>query len=132
MTMHWPRFLLIAAGVFGATGVVAGAFASHGLGSLVEPRLVAIFATAANYQLLHAVAILALAVMAQKEATGPWAVWSGLGFIFGNLVFSGSLYIRVLADNPALGAITPIGGLGFILGWVGVVVTGWRSVAIQR
>jgi uncharacterized membrane protein YgdD (TMEM256/DUF423 family) len=78
------------------------------------------------------VAILALAVMAQKEATGPWAVWSGLSFIFGNLVFSGSLYIRVLADSPALGAITPIGGLGFILGWVGVVVTGWRSVVIQR
>lgn len=132
MTMHWPRFLLIAAGVFGATGVVAGAFASHGLSSLVEPRLVAIFETGARYQLLHAVAILPLAVMAQKEATRRWAVGSGLSFIFGILVFSGSLYVRVLADSPALGAITPIGGLGFILGWVGVMVAGWRSVAIQR
>ena len=132
MTMHWPRFLLIAAGVFGATGVVAGAFASHGLGSLVEPRLVAIFATAANYQLLHAVAILALIALVQHQTAGRWAVLSALGFVFGILVFSGSLYIRVLADIPALGAITPIGGLGFILGWVGVIVTGWRSVAIQR
>ena len=132
MTMHWPRFLLIAAGFFGATGVVAGAFASHGLGSLVEPRLVAIFATAANYQLLHAVAILALIALVQHQTAGRWAVLSALGFVFGILVFSGSLYIRVLADIPALGAITPIGGLGFILGWVGVVVTGWRSVAVQR
>lgn len=128
MTRHWRRFLLISAGIFGATGVMAGAFASHGLSALVEPRLVAVFEIGARYQLVHAVAILALAAMAQHPEAGRWAVWSALSFTFGILVFSGSLYLRVLADLPVLGAITPVGGLGFILGWVGVMVAGWRSV----
>jgi uncharacterized membrane protein YgdD (TMEM256/DUF423 family) len=128
MTRHWRRFLLISAGIFGATGVMAGAFASHGLSALVEPRLVAVFEIGARYQLVHAVAILALAAMAQHPEAGRWAVWSALSFTFGILVFSGSLYLRVLADLPVLGAITPVGGLGFILGWAGVMVAGWRSV----
>jgi uncharacterized membrane protein YgdD (TMEM256/DUF423 family) len=132
MTMHWPRFLLITAGIFGATGVVAGAFASHGLGSLVEPRLVTIFDTGARYQLVHAVAILALTAIAHHPTAGRWAVWSALSFTFGILVFSGSLYLRVLADLPALGAITPVGGLGFILGWLGVMVAGWRAIDGER
>jgi uncharacterized membrane protein YgdD (TMEM256/DUF423 family) len=66
--------------------------------------------------------------MAQHAEAGRWAVWSALSFIFGILVFSGSLYLRVLADLPVLGAITPVGGLGFILGWVGVMVAGWRTI----
>lgn len=132
MRIQWPRALLVSAGVFGVTGVIAGAFASHGLSALVEPRLVTIFDTAARYQLVHAVAILALALMAQQQASGGWAVLSALSFIFGILVFSGSLYLRVLTDIPALGAITPVGGLGFILGWVGVMVAGWRTLGVER
>ncbi|MEN9764575.1 MAG: hypothetical protein RL397_530 [Pseudomonadota bacterium] len=132
MTRHWRRFLFISAGIFGATGVMAGAFASHGLAALVEPRLVAIFETGARYQLVHAVAILALAAIGQHPGAGRWAVWSALSFTFGILVFSGSLYLRVLADLPALGAITPVGGLGFILGWVCVMVAGWRSIDGER
>lgn len=127
MSMFWSRTFLILAGVFGATGVIAGAYASHGLAAMVEPRLVAIFDTAARYQLIHAAGLLALAMISTFKFFRVWAVVAGLAFTFGILVFSGSLYLRVLTDSPGLGAITPIGGLGFIVGWLALVIGGWRA-----
>jgi len=127
MSMFWSRTFLILAGVFGASGVIAGAYASHGLGALVEPRLVDIFATAAQYQLVHAVALLALAVVSTFKFFRTWSVVAGLAFTFGIVVFSGSLYLRVLTDTLSLGAVTPIGGLGFIVGWCALVIAGWRA-----
>lgn len=127
MSMFWSRTFLILAGIFGATGVIAGAYASHGLAAMVEPRLVEIFATAARYQLVHAVALLALAMVSTFKFFRTWSVVAGLAFTFGIAVFSGSLYLRVLLDIPSLGAVTPIGGLGLILGWVALIVAGWRA-----
>jgi uncharacterized membrane protein YgdD (TMEM256/DUF423 family) len=127
MSMFWSKTFLILAGVFGATGVIAGAYASHGLGAIVEPRLVAIFDTAARYQLIHAVGLLVLAMISTFKFFRVWSVVAGLAFTFGIVVFSGSLYLRVLTDTPSLGAITPIGGLGFIVGWIALVITGWRA-----
>ena len=127
MSMFWSRTFLILAGIFGATGVIAGAYASHGLAAMVEPRLVEIFATAARYQLVHAVALLALAMVSTFKFFRTWSVVAGLAFTFGIAVFSGSLYLRVLLDISSLGAVTPIGGLGLILGWVALIIAGWRA-----
>ncbi len=127
MSLFWSRVFLIFAGLFGATGVAAGAFAAHGLSALVEPRLVGIFATAAQVQMVHAVALLGLAVLSTFKFFRAWSVVAGLLFVMGILVFSGSLYLRVLYDLPRLGAITPIGGLAFILGWMALGISGWRA-----
>ncbi len=127
MSLFWSRSFLILAGFFGATGVAASAFAAHGLSTLVEPRLVGIFATAAQLQMIHAVALLGLSMLTTFKFFRTWSVVAGLCFIAGMLVFSGSLYLRVLNDMPSMGAITPIGGLAFILGWSALVISGWRA-----
>ncbi|MFM1928504.1 MAG: hypothetical protein RIR28_1087 [Pseudomonadota bacterium] len=116
------RVILALAGLFGATGVVAGAFSAHGLSAFAEPRLVEIFKTGAHYHLIHAVALLVLASRA-----GAWVNLSALAFTAGILLFSGSLYLRVLTDIAGFGAITPWGGLAFILGWLALILGAWRG-----
>ncbi len=130
MSLFWSRVFLIFAGLFGATGVAAGAFAAHGLSALVEPRLVGIFVTAAQYQMIHAVALLGLAMLSTFKFFRTWSVIAGLLFVTGILIFSGSLYLRVLYDLPRLGAITPIGGFAFILGWLALGISGWRARSV--
>ncbi len=130
MSLFWSRTFLILAALFGATGVAAGAFASHGLSALVEPRLVGIFVTAAQYQMIHAVALLGLAMLSTFKFFRTWSVVAGLLFVTGILVCSGSLYLRVLYDLPRLGAITPIGGFAFILGWLALGISSWRARSV--
>ena len=93
------------AGIAGAIAVAAGAFGAHALGD--HPR-VDTWKTAALYHLFHAVA---LAVPGLPVAT-RWC------FLFGIVVFAGSLYLLVILDAPRLGMITPVGGLAFIAGWI--------------
>jgi uncharacterized membrane protein YgdD (TMEM256/DUF423 family) len=103
----------IAAGIFGLTGVALGAFGAHGLAEyLTANDSIQTWQTAVLYQMLHAVALLALG-----RQTTRWrslvAVWSA-----GIVLFSGSLYFLALGGPSWLGPITPIGGLLFILGWL--------------
>jgi uncharacterized membrane protein YgdD (TMEM256/DUF423 family) len=90
--------------VLGASAVLAGAFGAHALGA--NPRL-DVWRTAALYHLVHAVALLA-----------PHPRLTRHLFVAGIAVFSGSLYLLVLLDQPALGAITPVGGVLLVAGWV--------------
>lgn len=111
--------------VIGMLGVAAGAFGAHALRERLSDRSLDVFETAARYQMYHALAILAAA----------WAVdrWGGLAgaagwsFVIGVVVFSGSLYLLALTGVRWLGAITPIGGVAFIVGWALLAWTGWRS-----
>ena len=112
---RWP---LIAAAAMGATGVMAGAFGAHGLKGSVEPRLLDVWSTAADYQLLHAIALLALALYEVSTDKPSRFQWSLLAWIVGTLVFSGSLYALVLTGIGWLGAITPLGGTLLIAGWL--------------
>jgi uncharacterized membrane protein YgdD (TMEM256/DUF423 family) len=101
------------AGIFGALGVALGAFGAHGLKNVVsDPALLVTWETAARYHLLHA---LALGLVAAHPTTPRWA---GILFIAGIALFSGSLYILVLTEQRWLGAITPIGGVCLIAGWL--------------
>ena len=102
--------------IFGAVGVAMGAFGAHGLRDKVEDRYLRIWETAASYQLWHALALVAVAlVLRQVDSTaGRVAGWA---FTAGILVFSGSLYTLVLTQKNWLGAITPIGGLSLLIGW---------------
>jgi uncharacterized membrane protein YgdD (TMEM256/DUF423 family) len=105
----------------GAAGVALGAFGAHGLRARVTPDMLAVFETGVRYHLVHALALLA-AGWAAARWTGPWADAAGWLFLAGIVVFSGSLYLLTLTGMRWLGAITPIGGVCFILGWVSLSV----------
>ena len=120
-----PRRLGIAAAL-GLGAVALGAFGAHGLRGLVGPELLAVWRTAVDYQMFHALALLALAFAPAGSAGGPGslACWC---FAIGVLVFSGSLYLLVLSGQSWLGAITPLGGLCLIAGWGALGIHGWRA-----
>lgn len=98
-------------GILGALAVAAGAFGAHGLEGHVTPERLTTWKTAANYHLIHSVVLFVL-------AGRPAHPWSFRLFVAGILLFSGSLYLLVLLDLPWLGAVTPLGGVSFILGWL--------------
>jgi uncharacterized membrane protein YgdD (TMEM256/DUF423 family) len=110
------HFLTIGA-LSAAISVAAGAFGAHALRARVEPRLLEVFETAARYQMYHALALMAVAWVAGRWP-GTLSTASGWLFVAGTLLFSGSLYAMTFTGVRALGAITPIGGVCFIAGWV--------------
>ncbi|BCW89619.1 hypothetical protein sos41_27850 [Alphaproteobacteria bacterium SO-S41] len=121
------NFLLIAAGLAGLTGVAAGAFGAHALRDSLPPDMQAVWQTGALYHLLHAVALLGAAVLARDEAFARPAVWTGIAFAVGIVLFSGSLYLLALTGTRVLGAVTPLGGVAFMVGWALLIWTGWRA-----
>ncbi|MFO0839854.1 MAG: DUF423 domain-containing protein [Phycisphaerae bacterium] len=100
--------------VSGFIGVVAGAFAAHALKSRLTPDLLAVFETGARYQLVHAVALLALGVSAQRSRFALPC----LLFAVGTILFSGSLYLLSLTGERFWGLVTPFGGVAFLAGWL--------------
>jgi uncharacterized membrane protein YgdD (TMEM256/DUF423 family) len=108
-------FLLIGS-LAGVIGVTLGAFGAHGLRNRLPAEMLAVFETAVRYHMYHALAIvLVSALMARLDG---WLVHAaGWSFTIGILLFSGSLYLLALTGVRALGAITPLGGLAFIVGW---------------
>lgn len=102
--------------IFGFLGVAAGAFGAHALRSRLPADLLAVFETAARYQMYHAIALLAVALLATR-AQGQAVRAAGWLFTTGILVFSGSLYALAFSGIRMLGAVTPIGGVCFLGGW---------------
>ncbi|MCY7283138.1 MAG: DUF423 domain-containing protein [Cyanobacteria bacterium CAN_BIN43] len=115
-------FLAIAALLAGLS-VALGAFASHGLKDKLTERALEIFETATRYQMYHALALALVAVLLmqgelmQSATAQPWLNAAGYAFIAGIIVFSGSLYALSFSGVKVLGAITPIGGVAFMVGW---------------
>jgi uncharacterized membrane protein YgdD (TMEM256/DUF423 family) len=109
-----------------AAGIALGAFGAHGLQSRVEPRLLEVFETGVRYHMYHALGLLAVGWAATRRP-GAWVTAAGWLFVVGILVFSGSLYLMTLTGSRWLGAITPIGGVSFITGWVLLAVATFRS-----
>ena len=107
----------VAGAVAGALGVAFGAFGAHALKSRVTEDLLAIFEIGVRYQMYHALALIGVAWAATRWP-GHWINASGWLFLVGIVVFSGSLYLMTLTGMRWLGAITPIGGVCLILGWV--------------
>jgi uncharacterized membrane protein YgdD (TMEM256/DUF423 family) len=112
--MNWT----VAGAVIGFLGVAAGAFGAHGLKATLSAQRMETFEVAVRYQLVHAVAVLLAGLLG-----APSAAWCFLG---GVCVFSGSLYLLVLTEQRWLGAVTPIGGVLFLVGWALLGVYGRR------
>ena len=109
--------------ILGLLSVALGAFAAHGLKKSISADALSIFETGVRYQFYHVFALLAAGIL-YKEFQNKFIRWSGLFFIAGVFLFSGSLYCLTYIKGTAIsgydwiGAITPIGGLSFILGWL--------------
>ena len=111
------RLWLLLSACSGFTGVALGAFAAHGLKGRLSPEHLAVFQTGAHYQLIHALALLGVALLALR-GPGRLVDLAGGFFVLGILLFSGSQYALTLSGIGALGKITPFGGLAFLAGWL--------------
>ena len=113
--------ILTTAGISGAIAVILGAFGAHALKKILSPESLQAFETGVRYQFLHVFAMISVALLFasynQKMLT-----WSFRFFAIGTVLFSGSLYLLTTLGWTALGPITPLGGLSFILGWSSMVL----------
>jgi uncharacterized membrane protein YgdD (TMEM256/DUF423 family) len=102
-----------------ALAVAIGAFGAHGLTGKVADKMLAHWNTGAHYQMVHALALLVIGLLlAQTGANAPFFAAAGWSLLVGIVLFAGSLYAMVLTGVKAWGAITPIGGVAFIIGWI--------------
>ena len=130
--MTAARALLVAGCVAGGLAVVLGAFGAHALKGRLPESALQTFETGVRYQMFHALALLLVALLADRLG-GTWPLAAGWLFIAGVVLFSGSLYLlsaRTLLGIESwrwLGPITPLGGLCFIAGWAALVLAVFRS-----
>lgn len=129
--MH--KGFLVAGAFFGALAVALGAFGAHGLKKVVPIETVSTFQTGVQYQMYHALALIAAAVV-YASVPGKLIQYSGICFIIGIILFSGSLYLLTIfkatetVGMEKAGMITPFGGLFFIAGWLLLLVGAIRMV----
>ncbi len=122
------RIFLAIAAILAGLAVAAGAFASHALRDKLSDRALEIFETASRYQMYHALALLLVAVLlAQVAMPSTLLNTAGYAFLAGIVLFSGSLYALSLSGVKWLGAITPLGGVAFLIGWGCVAAAAWSS-----
>ncbi|PWI58298.1 DUF423 domain-containing protein [Sulfoacidibacillus thermotolerans] len=115
-------FLILGA-VFAFLAVAFGAFGAHALRSRLSDERLAVYQTGVQYQMYHALALLALSVIIPRVADPNLGIFAGRLFVLGIFLFSGSLYVLTLSGKRSFGAITPFGGVAFLLGWVLLVLS---------
>jgi len=120
------RLLVALGGINALISVACGAYAAHGLRARVGPEMVANFDAAARYQMYHAHGVGPIGLLAMHRPSG---LLTAAGWVhqFGILIFSGSLYALVLTGVRGLGAITPVGGVSFMVGWLLLAIAALRS-----
>ncbi len=120
------RTFLILGALLAAAGVAAGAFAAHGLRGRLSAEMLAVFETGVRYHLIHALGLLAVGWADTQWPSGAVTA-AGWLLVAGIVLFSGSLYLLALGSPRALGIVTPVGGLAFILGRVALAFGAWRG-----
>jgi uncharacterized membrane protein YgdD (TMEM256/DUF423 family) len=115
---------MLAGALAGFVGVAFGAFGAHALRGRLSPEMLAVFETGVRYQMYHALALmLTAAIMMTGRVDSSRALTiAGWAFIAGMVLFSGSLYLLAATGVTVLGAITPLGGVAFLLGWACLAV----------
>lgn len=113
-------------GLLGLMAVAAGAFGAHGLRGQLTSEMLSAFETGARYQMYHALALLAVALLLERRPSATIRV-AGWCLASGTVVFSGSLYLLALTGVRWLGAITPLGGVALLVGWATLAYGIWRS-----
>ena len=118
MINEMSRIFLAIAAAFGGISVILGAFASHALKDRLSDRALEIWETGTKYQMYHALALILVALLLSRMSDSTPLTIAGYSFVAGIVLFSGSLYALSLSGIKILGAITPIGGVAFITGWI--------------
>ncbi|WP_144512064.1 DUF423 domain-containing protein [Bacillus sp. FJAT-22090] len=118
------KLFIIAGAINGFLAVAFGAFGAHALKEKLSEKYLAIWETAVQYQMFHALALVAIGILMSSKLIGPVTSLNTAGYLMlvGIILFSGSLYVLSLTGIGVLGAITPIGGVAFLVGWIMIIV----------
>jgi len=123
---HW----VTVGALLGALGVIAGAFGAHALEGRLTPDEAATYEIAVRYQMYHALALVLVGLLATRSAS-VWLSVAGWSLLSGVVIFSGLLYVLVFTGVKILGAMVPVGGLAFVVGWVSLAWAA-RSLTTSR
>jgi uncharacterized membrane protein YgdD (TMEM256/DUF423 family) len=122
------RLFITLGALSGFVAVGAGAFGAHALRERLTADMLEVFKTAVSYQMYHALALVGVGILLARFSVdgSTWMNAAGWLFVAGTLLFSGSLYALSLTDVRWLGAITPLGGVAFLVGWLALSIGIWR------
>ncbi|KZN99893.1 DUF423 domain-containing protein [Bacillus badius] len=120
------KLFIIIGAINAFLSVALGAFGAHGLEGKVEPKYLEIWKTGVQYQMFHAMGMIAVGILMGQVQASSVLNWSGWMMLIGTVIFSGSLYALTLSGIKVLGAITPIGGVAFLVGWVLLIVAAMK------
>ena len=120
--------ILSLAGVLAALAVLLGAFGAHGLKAKLTPEMMAVYQTAVQYHMWHALGLAMVGLASLHWPNVGLLRWSGWLMVLGIVLFSGSLYALALTQIKILGAITPFGGLAFIAAWSTFAIAMWKAM----
>ena len=121
------RTFFIIASLLGALSVALGAFGSPRIGGAISADLLQTYETAVRYQFFHVIALFIAAMAIGRYPNSNMGTVAGWLFIVGIVLFSGSLYLLIASGQRWMGAITPLGGVAFIAGWICLALAAWRS-----
>lgn len=124
--MTTSRLILLSGAIFLSVAVVLGAFGAHGLKSKISPEMLEVYQTGVQYHFYHALGLLLIGVLSQQMSSGLLG-WAALFLTLGIFLFSGSLYVLAISGIKWLGAITPLGGVSFIAGWILLAIAVWKN-----
>ena len=122
------KLFIIVGAINGFLAVALGAFGAHALKEKLSEKYLAIWETAVQYQMFHALALIAIGILMSSKLIGPVSSLNTAGYLMiaGIVLFAGSLYVLSLTGIGILGAITPIGGLAFLAGWILLIVAAMK------
>jgi len=120
------RNTLFLGAIFMALTVLFGAFGAHALKKVLSPDMLAVYKTGVEYQFYHSLGLLLIGSIG-FQIDSKWLRWSGILLVAGIILFSGSLYALSISGIKILGAITPVGGLSFVAGWVCLALAVWKK-----
>jgi uncharacterized membrane protein YgdD (TMEM256/DUF423 family) len=121
------RTFFLIASLLGSLSVALGAFGAHALRDRIEASMLANYQTGVSYMFYHTLALFIVVLALTRWPGSSQAVWAGWLFVIGILFFSGSLFLMAFTGMRWLGAITPIGGVAFIAGWLLLAWTAWQA-----
>lgn len=117
--------ILFSGAIFMALAVLLGAFGTHKLKAILSPEMMQVYQIGVEYQFYHALGLLFAGVIG-FQLESKWIERSALFLGIGIILFSGSLYLIALSGIKVIGAITPIGGLSFVAGWISLAIAVWK------
>lgn len=116
------KLFIILGAINAFMAVALGAFGAHGLEGKIEPKYLKTWETGVQYQMFHALGLVAVGILCGNISASSLLSWSGWLMLAGTILFSGSLYVLSISGIKVLGAITPLGGVAFLISWILLIV----------